>query len=71
MKMNEEKSFIDKIIIFFIVLLVGFTIANEIEKLLPKELRPNYKKIFLEALAFAIILGFLIFIILKLLGFGC
>jgi len=52
-------------IAFFIVLLVGSTIAKEINKQLPPEFKISYMKIFLEALLFSLIVGGLTYLVLS------
>jgi len=52
-------------IAFFIIILVGSSVAKEINKQLPTELKINFKKIFLEALFFALVIGILTYFILR------
>ncbi len=54
---NVLKAYLGNVIAFFIVLLAGSSIAEEINKQLPPELKINFKKIFLEALLFSLIIG--------------
>ena len=54
---------IDKIVTFGIVMLVGSTLANEMNKQLPKELQINFRKIFIQALLFGLICGTIGFLI--------
>lgn len=58
---------IERIITFGIILLVGSTIAKEMEKQLPKELRINYKKIILQAIIFGITIGLISYFIASIL----
>ena len=64
--MNQKvEKYLGNVIAFFIVLLVGSSVAKEINKQLPPELKINFKKIFLEALLFALIIGGLTYLILN------
>ena len=63
-----NQKYLKNVIPFFLVLLVGSSIAKEINKQLPPELKINSNKIFLEAIYFTLIIGGLIYIILKLEG---
>jgi len=65
--MSKEKigKYFGNAIAFFIVILVGSSVAKEINKQLPAELKINFKKIFLEALFFALVIGILTYFILR------
>ena len=62
----EKENIFYKLIILGIVLFVGFTVAEEIKKQLPKEFKINYKKIIIESLIFSLILGGISYIILSI-----
>jgi phosphate/sulfate permease len=64
--MNQKvEKYLGNVIAFFIVLLVGSSIAKEINKQLPPEFKISFKKIFFEALLFALIIGALTYLILN------
>jgi len=64
--MNQKvEKYLGNAVAFFIILLVGLSVAKEINKQLPSELKINFKKIFLEALLFALIIGGLTYLILN------
>ena len=64
--MNQKvEKYLGNAIAFFIVLLVGWSVAEEINKQLSPELKINSKKIFLEALLFGLIVGALTYLILN------
>jgi len=64
--MNQKvEKYLGNAIGFFIVLLVGSSVAKEINKQLPPELKINFKKIFLQALLFGLLCGAITYLILN------
>lgn len=64
--MNQKiEKYLGNAIAFFIVLLVGSSVAKEINKQLPPELKISFNKIFLEALIFGLLCGALTYLILS------
>ena len=55
MKNKKTNSYYEDFIAFIITILVGYAVADEIAKQLPKELKIDYRKILIEIIMFALI----------------